>query len=325
VQFHVETGDYDVTVVRDERSEANPKGRLTFRYQLNGPLTQRILEKAHGAALEHIKFFHMGRFEIAGTPVRALNHTMAGVPGREMTGLELVGPAERGPEVLDVLLNAGEEFGLRQGGAISYVSTIYESGWIPSPIPAIYSDDRLADYREWLPALGLEGFASIGGSFASDDIEDYYTTPWDLGYGRSIKFDHDFIGRAALEARSAQPHRKKVWLRWNETDTGRVFADNLYREPAARPMALNLPITSFTHFQFDRVHQGDRLVGLATFSGYTVNIDALCSLAMVEDSAAIDGAEVTLLWGQDPASPKPLVERHVQTAIRATISTTPLV
>ena len=34
----------------------------------------------------------------------------------------------------------------------------------------------------------------------SDDIEDYYTNPWDLGYGSFVKFDHDFIGRDALEA-----------------------------------------------------------------------------------------------------------------------------
>jgi glycine cleavage system aminomethyltransferase T len=200
--------------------------------------------------------------------------------------------------VLDALLDAGERFGLRQGGSISYVSTIYESGWIPAPMPAIYSDERLAGYRSWLPVAGLEGFASIGGSFASDDIEDYYSTPWDLGYGRNIKFDHDFIGREALERRASQPHRRKVWLRWNEADAARVFADNLYREPAARPMRLDLPITSFT-----------------------VNIDCLCSLAMIDEAEAIDGAEVSLLWGQDPESPKPNLEPHVQTEIRATIST----
>jgi vanillate/3-O-methylgallate O-demethylase len=325
VQFHIETGDYDVTFVRDERSEANPKGRLTFRYQLNGPLTQKILEKAHGGALEHIKFFNMGRFEIAGTPVRALNHTMAGVPGREMTGLELVGPADAGPEVLAALLTAGEEFGLRQGGSISYVSTIYESGWIPAPLPAIYTDDLLAAYRSWLPVLGLEGFASIGGSFASENIEDYYSTPWDLGYARNIKFDHDFVGREALERRAQQPHRKKVWLRWNEADTARVFADGLYRAPGERPRSLELPITSFTHFQYDQVRRDDRMVGLANFSGYTVNIDGLCSLAMIDESEAVDGAELTLLWGQDPGSPKPGLDPHVQTEIRTTVSTTPLV
>ena len=43
-----------------------------------------------------------------------------------------------------------------------------ESGWIPSPLPAVYSGEELKAYREWLPATGYEGSASIGGSFVSD-------------------------------------------------------------------------------------------------------------------------------------------------------------
>ena len=54
-------------------------------------------------------------------------------------------------------------------------------------------------YREWLPAGGYEATGSIGGSFVSDNIEDYYLTPYELGYGPFVKFDHDFIGREALE------------------------------------------------------------------------------------------------------------------------------
>jgi syringate O-demethylase len=56
-------------------------------------------------------------------------------------------------------------------------------------------------YRQWLPADCYEARASIGGSFNSTNIEDYYLTPWDLGYGPHVKFDHDFIGREALEKR----------------------------------------------------------------------------------------------------------------------------
>ena len=160
-----------------------------------------------------------------------------------------------------------------------------------SRTPAIYTDERLAEYRSWLPVAGLEGFASIGGSFASDNIEDYYTTPWDLGYQRNIKFDHDFVGRAALQQLAEQPHRRKVWLRWNPSDVARVFTDNLYRPPGQRPQSLELPITSFTHFQFDQVQRNGQLVGLATFSGYTVNINEICSLAMVDETEAIDGAD----------------------------------
>jgi vanillate/3-O-methylgallate O-demethylase len=52
----------------------------------------------------------------------------------------------------------------------------------------------------------------------SDDITDYYLTPWDVDYGRLVKFDHDFIGRAALEKMVDRPHRRKVTLEWNAED-----------------------------------------------------------------------------------------------------------
>ena len=46
-------------------------------------------------------------------------------------------------------------------------------------------------YRQWLPAASYEGTGSIGGSFNSNDIEDYYMSPYELGYGPFVKFDHD--------------------------------------------------------------------------------------------------------------------------------------
>ena len=73
-------------------------------------------------------------------------------------------------------------------------------------------------YRQWLPANGYEAMASLGGSFYSDNIEDYYLPPYDLGYGPIIKFDHDFIGREALETMAHQPHRKKVTLALDSVD-----------------------------------------------------------------------------------------------------------
>lgn len=68
--FQAEVGDYRVTVTRDERSAANLGRRLTFRYQINGPATHSIVEKAVGGPLPRIKFFNMGEFEISGFPIR---------------------------------------------------------------------------------------------------------------------------------------------------------------------------------------------------------------------------------------------------------------
>jgi glycine cleavage system aminomethyltransferase T len=323
--FHAETGDYDVTVTRDERTVANKGQRLTFRYQLNGPATHKIVEKAAGKPLPRIKFFQMGELEIAGTPIRALNHTMAGVPGEEYTGLELMGPWDRAEEVSQALVDAGREFGLKLGGGRAYPSTAIESGWIPSPVPAIYTGDAMRPFREWLSADGFEANASIGGSFASDDIEDYYATPWDLGYGHVVRFDHEFVGRAAVEALADRPHRRKVWLRWNDHDTAEVIADSLF---GAGPHAkyLDIPVSNYTAGPHDQVLVNGRLVGLSANAGYTVNLGGWASVAMVDEAEAVDGREVTLVIGEEGGgSAKPTVERHVQRQIRATLHTRALV
>ena len=81
-----------------------------------------------------------------------------------------------------------------------------------------------ARYREWLPANGYEATNALAGSFVSDNIEDYYLNPWELGYGQFVKFDHDFIGREALEQIDADAQRKKVTLAWDGEDVARIFA-----------------------------------------------------------------------------------------------------
>ena len=107
--------------------------------------------------------------------------------------------------VREAIVKAGQSFGIRQVGSRTYPTSCLESGWIPSPLPAIYTGQALKAYREWLKPTSYEAMASLGGSFTSTNISDYYLTPWDLGYGQFVKFDHDFVGRAALEKLAAKP------------------------------------------------------------------------------------------------------------------------
>ncbi|WP_326836928.1 aminomethyl transferase family protein [Amycolatopsis rhabdoformis] len=323
ITFQAERGGYRVDITRDERTPLNPR-RSLYRYQLQGPAALKIAEKAHGGTIDRLKFFRMGRFTVAGHTVRALNHTMTGVPGLEMTGLELFGPLDEGAAVLEALVRAGEEFGMRQGGAIAYSTTALESGWIGLPVPAVYSGECTRAFREWLPANSATGTASLGGSFDSPDIEDYYPTPWDLGYGGIVKFDHDFLGRSALEKAAGQPHRRKVWLRWNDEDVARLLAGGLSGR-GARTRYLQVPYAVYATFQYDTVRIGDRVTGISNRTGYTVNVGGWSSLAMIDEADAVEGAEVTVVWGEpDGGAAKANVERHVQTEVRAIVSTTPL-
>ncbi|MCT7378386.1 vanillate/3-O-methylgallate O-demethylase [Chelativorans salis] len=317
LEFRARTGGYDVRVERDERTVANRGARKTYRYQLQGPNAWKILEKVNGGPLPEIKFFNMGEITIAGRKVRALRHGMAGEPG-----LEFWGPSEEGSEIRAAVLEAGREFGLLPSGFRAYATSALEAGWIPSPMPAIYSGGKMRPYREWLPADGFEAMSSLGGSFYSDDVEDYYLTPWDLGYGHVVKFDHDFIGREALEQKAHEPHRKKVTLVWNSKDVVRIFASLFGEgEPAKY---LELPAAHYATLPYDKVSVGNEMAGISTYSGYNANERAWLSLAMIDERWSKPGTEVTLTWGEeDGGTPRPVVERHAQTKVRATVAPCP--
>ena len=47
-----------------------------------------------------------------------------------------------------------------------------DKGWIPSPLPPIYTGVELKDYREWLGADSSEATGAIGGSFVGQSIEE---------------------------------------------------------------------------------------------------------------------------------------------------------
>ena len=317
VQYHAETGGYDVTIERDERTAVNPSGRRKiYRFQVQGPTATQTLEQATGRPLPEIKFFNMGEIAIAGHEVRALHHGMSGVPG-----LELFGPWEEAEDVRAAIVEAGEDFGLRQVGSRVYATNTLESGWIPCPLPAVFTGDAMKPYREWLPADGYEGTGSLGGSFYSDDIEDYYLTPHDLGYWPFVRFDHDFVGRDALEAMADEPKRRKVTLAWNGEDVAHAMGTLFEAGHGAK--YIDLPLPNYATWPYDRVMHGDRTVGVSTFSGYSYNERSMLSLAMV-DLDIEPGAEVVLVWGEENGgSSKPVVERHVQTEIRAVVSPCP--
>jgi vanillate/3-O-methylgallate O-demethylase len=321
LQFHGETGGYDVEIIKDDRSPSRPMGkpvkRKFYRFQIQGPNAEQLITKLNGGPFADIKFFHMDAIKIAGRKVRALRHGMAGAPG-----LEIWGPYEEGEEIRAAIVEAGAEFDLYQVGARAYATNTLESGWIPSPLPAVYTDERMKAYREWLPAEGYEASGSIGGSFVSDNIEDYYLTPYELGYGPFVKFDHDFIGREALETIAEQPHRKKVTFAWNTEDVGRVL-QSMFNPPGENYKYIDLPLSNYTSSSYDKIMNGNKLVGLSMFSGYSYNERSMLSLGAVDPDIEI-GTELTLVWGEeDGGTRKTTVERHKQTEIRLVVSPVP--
>ena len=320
IEYQAQTGGWDVAVERDNNTSDNTSGRrVKFRFQLDGPNAGAIFDEVVEGGAPEIKFFRVAEVKIAGVDVLALRHGMAG-----HKGVELSGEYEDGETVRAAILEAGAKHGLVQGGTKAYFSTLYESGWLAYPLPAVYTGDDLRAYREWLPADGWEGKFQIASSFRSANIEDYYVTPYDLGYGHIVKFDHDFIGRDALEEISKAPERTKVTLVWNSEDVVRIFSSLL--EDGVPYKYLELPVADYgSLIHRDEVHSLDgTLIGLSTYCGYSGNERKFLSLSMIDVEHATPGEEIVLLWGEaDGGSRKPRVEKHQQLLVRATVAPAP--
>ena len=322
LRYQAATGGYGVDVQLDDRSPMRPMGkpvlRSVWRFQIQGPNAWAIIEKLHGGRLEQLKFFNMSTMNIAGKTVRTLRHGMSGAPG-----LEIWGPYERQEEVRAAILSAGQEFGMVPCGSRAYPSNTLESGWIPSPLPAIYSGEALKGYRQWLPADGYEATGSIGGSFVSDNIEDYYLTPWELGYGPFIKFDHDFHGREALQKITPDTQRKKVTLAWNPEDMAKIMA-SLFNPDGEQYKFFDVPLANYASSNYDRVVDADgKTVGVSMFTGYSYNEKQALSLATIDPRIPV-GTEVRVVWGEENGgTKKTTVEPHRQIEVRAVVSPLP--
>jgi vanillate/3-O-methylgallate O-demethylase len=321
VQFNAETGGFKVKAELDPMWVINRKRTRNFyRYQVEGPNAYKLLEKLHGGPLPEIKFFRSGELKIAGCKVRAMRHSMGGVPG-----LELSGPWDDRDKVKSALVETGCEYGLRRIGSLAYFSTVIESGWWAVPFSAIYTSPKLRAYREWLTTNHSSARMSLGGSFYSSNPEDYYATPWDIGHGHLIKFDHEFVGREALEKMVDKPHRRKVTLVWNRDDVLNVFGRLLANGTTA--MHIDLPCSATARLHYDKVLSKDgKTIGLAHYPGYTINERAMMSLGSVEETYSKPGTEVVLVWGEDSGGKRstPWIEPHEQVKIRATVQTSPI-
>ena len=77
-----------------------------------------------------------------------------------------------------------------------------------------------------------------------------------------IKFDHDFIGREALEKMADKPHRKKVTFAWNADDMAKIYA-SLFEPGAESYKFIDLPNSNYASSSYDKVmmrRQGGRVL-----------------------------------------------------------------
>lgn len=281
IRYQGTHGGYDVSFSSDPDS-AHRGGLMPVlcRFQIQGPQALALAEKLFGEPLPPVRFFHSVPVTLNGRELRALRHGMSGQPG-----FEFIGAGGDGDYIKEALMKAGEEFGLVQVGARAYSTNGIESGWVPTQVPGIYTDANLRAYRAHLDSQSYEGMKPLNGSFFSPDIEDYYVTPYELGYGRSVNLNHDFVGRDALQLAAERPHRTKVTLKLDTAD----FVRALGSDPGF-----------FVNYGRYRVEREAALVGTTCQIGSIALVGGFLSLALVEPEHAIPGTEVTIIWGEHP-------------------------
>lgn len=322
VRFQAAVGKWKVRLLHDPRSDSRPDGRAIYRthyrFQIQGPDAPKIFEKMNGGPVPDIKFFHVDWINIGSRRVQALRHGMSGAPG-----LEVWGPYADKHYIQTTIIQAARDVGvdLRLCGSRAYSTNTLESGWIPSPLPGIYSGDgMLADYRQWLGADSYEAVGSIGGSYVSGNIADYYVNPFELGYGFYIGWKTDFIGKDALVKMKDAKNRKKVTFEWNRDDVMKVIASGF--EDGTPYKWIDFPQPNYASTSADMVMRDGKMVGMSMFNGYSYNERCMLSLGVVDDSVEV-GDVLNLVWGEPDDTAKTSKEKHRQTEIRVRVAPTP--
>ncbi len=299
LEYHSRHGGY--------RAEAKI-GVSKFKYQVSGPKALYVLERLADQNLRDIAFMHRRGVRVGAHELTFLRQGMAGE-----IGFEIQGPRSEARTVMNEILAAGRDFGIRRLGSRTAMTNHLEACFptvTHDYIPAVCepAEGAFLDYQREREASGsqtgrswtLDGCLKIKGSFEADHIGAWYRSPVELGWARNIKFDHDFHGRAALEREVAAPRRKLVTLIWNADDCADV-QHSLFRGDEEPYDFMDMPRQQQFCMNAHKVMIGERLVGVATSRGFSYSFRKMLSHCVIEIAHAMPGTDVTVIWG-DPGT-----------------------
>lgn len=310
--------DYLVTKTDMNVEGVNMTGKEFF-IQIAGPKSLEIIENAAKSDLHDIKFARHRVTKIAGTDVRVLRLGMAGT-----LAYELHGDMEKCDEVYQCIWDIAKTYGAKKLGRMAYCMNHTEAG-IPNinmhyPLPW-YEDPGLAEYLKDKPMAGFFNVNRRLIGSVGNDLEVRFMTPYDVGWGFLVKFNHDFIGRKALEEISKDPKRTMATLEWNPEDLGEIFASQFkgrdvepYESMDGRPMDMYYNCGFSFVYHADKVMDGEKQIGISTGRLHSVYYQRMISLGFIEKEYAVEGKELTVIWGT-PGTP--------QKAIRVKVARTP--
>ncbi|GAA4024770.1 aminomethyl transferase family protein [Streptomyces plumbiresistens] len=285
------------------------KLRDIFLFQVAGPTSLQVLERLLGESLRELKFLGVRQISIPGIDASVeIELSRIGMAGT--LAYELRGPLEHGPAVFDAVFQAGKEFGLKRLGWRTYVVNHTEGGFPQQGctfLPGAFADPGFVTHPVFgagLPPSQIEG--PLPGSADPKDLTARLRTPFEVNWGWMAKFDHDFIGREALEAEAANPRRKTVVLRWNKEDVLDVFASQF--EPGEEYKHFEFPTTPQAPAggHADLVTKDGKQVGVSSVAVYSYYYREMISHSTVDVDLAEIGTEVVVQWGDHGGRIKPI-------------------
>lgn len=271
-----------------------------FLFQVQGPKAVFTTEAAAGETLRDIGFMRFRELKIAGVTCRALRQGMAGE-----LGYEIQGPIEHGPVVFEAIMQSGRDYGIRRlGGRTKMVNHV--EACFPTPsvdyIPAMYGPDE-SEFALTFSENAREAYRATDGSYEYADISELYRSPAELGWKKNVRFDHEFTGRAALEAEHAGMHRTIVTLVWNAEDVIDVYASMFRKYPNF--LYMEMPRNILSCLFADKVLAADGSpVGISTSRCYSYFFREMLSLCVIDQQHATPGTAVEIVWGRPTQNQK---------------------
>jgi vanillate/3-O-methylgallate O-demethylase len=265
-----------------------------YLFQVAGPNARTVLDRVCGEDLSDVGFLRFRKVMIAGMESEIMRIGMAGT-----LAYELHGPIGEGPAIYDAVYKAGHDLGIERLGWQTYLVNHVEAGF-PQQIWTFLSStyDDPERNRAANPAYRV-GTTVISGSVDPADLRARFRTPHEVGWGRSVQFDHEFMGREALEAEHADPKRTIVTLEWNAEDMLDVYA-SLF-QPGEIYKLLEFPTSPNVRGivgHADHVTKDGKQVGIASGIAYSYYFRKLLSHCTIDIDQATIGNEVIVHWGE---------------------------
>ena len=267
--------------------------------QVQGPTSLAVMEEACAEELRDIEFMRFRKASIEGMEFYLLRQGMSGD-----IGYEIHGKMSEGAKVYSRILEVGQKHGIRELGGrtkmVNHVEACYPTPGVDYA-PAWGGIPEEADFRSFIEEAGVVRFnfdrvfnhsGSHEGGFA-----ELYFSPYEMGWGRSVKFDHEFVGKEALEAEAENPGRVMRTLVWNAEDVGEVLTSFLQKDEEPYKF-MEWPREYLGHVCADKILDADgNLAGLATSRCCSYYFREMLSLAVIDVDQAEPGTEVSVVWG----------------------------